>query len=230
MTIPKISNVPVAPSRTRPNNFRVEGDTFFAHVDTTLQPELNATVDAINETTEVVDINTVTALIASQSAAAAAATAASVVGASTWVSGQTYAINAAVVSQLNFQTYRKRTASSSSTTDPSNDNTNWRLVTGNGAFVPQAVATTSIDLRLGNYFTKTVAANTTFTIDNCPPDGYSFTLEITHTSGSIAFPTSVKSPNNVAPALTTGKTHLFMFVTTNGGTRWRMTAAANYDN
>lgn len=61
--------------------------------------------------------------------AAASATAATAsANATPWVSGTTYAQNAAVISQINFRTYRRKTASGSGTTDPSLDPTNYVLV------------------------------------------------------------------------------------------------------
>lgn len=92
-----------------------------------------------------------------------------------------------------------------------------------------AVAALAIDCSLGNYFTKTISANSTFTFTNAPATrAFAFTLELTHTSGTITWPTSVKWPSDTAPTLTTGKTHLFTFVTDDGGTRWRGVAQTNY--
>ena len=50
------------------------------------------------------------------------------------------------------------------------------------------------------------------------------------TSGTVTWPASVKFPADTAPTLTTGKTHLFMFVTDDGGTRYRGAALADYVN
>ena len=96
----------------------------------------------------------------------------------------------------------------------------------------EAVAALDIDLSTGNYFTKTINANSTFTFSNPPASGTvgSFTLELTHTSGTVTWPTSVKFPADTAPTLTTGKTHLFVFVTDDGGTRYRGAALADYVN
>jgi hypothetical protein len=93
-----------------------------------------------------------------------------------------------------------------------------------------AVAALDVDCSLGNYFTKTIAADSIFTFSNPPASGraYAFTLELTHTSGVITWPTSVKWPSDITPTLTTGKTHLFMFVTKDSGTRWRGAALVNY--
>jgi hypothetical protein len=92
-----------------------------------------------------------------------------------------------------------------------------------------AVAALAIDCSLGNYFTKTISANSTFTFTNVPATrAFAFTLELTHTSGTITWPTAVKWPSDTAPTLTTGKTHLFTFVTDDGGTRWRGVAQTNF--
>ena len=91
-----------------------------------------------------------------------------------------------------------------------------------------AVAASDIDCSAGNYFSKT-STGTTFTFSNVPSSrAYAFTLELTHTSGAIGWPGSVQWPGGAAPTLTTGKTHLFTFVTDDGGTRWRGVANINY--
>jgi hypothetical protein len=96
----------------------------------------------------------------------------------------------------------------------------------------EAVSALDIDLSTGNYFTKTISANSTFTFSNPPASGTvgSFTLELTHTSGTVTWPTSVKFNADTAPTLTTGKTHLFFFVTDDGGTRYRGAALVDYVN
>jgi hypothetical protein len=94
-----------------------------------------------------------------------------------------------------------------------------------------AVSALDIDCSAGNYFTKTISANSTFTFSSVPASrSYSFTLELTHTSGTVTWPAAVKWPGDTAPTLTTGNTHLFMFVTDDGGTRWRGAALVDYVN
>ena len=96
-----------------------------------------------------------------------------------------------------------------------------------------AMAANSVDCRLGNYFTKTITGATTFTFDNPPASGvaYGFTMEVTlNGSNAITWPGTVKWNADTAPALTDGKTQLFMFVTNNGGTRWRGSALVDYVN
>jgi len=98
--------------------------------------------------------------------------------------------------------------------------------------VAEAVAASEISLAAGNYFQKTISGNTTFTFANAPSSGTvgSFTLELTHSSGTVTWPSSVKWPADTAPTLTTGKTHIFVFITDDGGTRYRGAALADYVN
>jgi len=96
----------------------------------------------------------------------------------------------------------------------------------------QAVSALDIDCSTGNYFTKTITTGTnTFTFSNAPSTrAYSFTLELTHTGGTASWPASVKWPGDTPPTLNTGTTHLLIFVTDDGGTRWRAASLANYVN
>ena len=105
-------------------------------------------------------------------------------------------------------------------------------VQGNQVGAIVAMAANSVNCSLGNYFTKTITGATTFTFDSVPSNvEYSFTLEVTlNGSNAITWPTSVKWNADTAPSLTDGKTQLFMFVTNNGGTRWRGSALVDYVN
>lgn len=94
-----------------------------------------------------------------------------------------------------------------------------------------AVGALDIDCSVGNYFTKTISGDSTFTVSNVPASGaYAFTLELTHTSGTVTWFSGVEWPAATPPTLTTGKTHLFMFITDNGGTRWRASSLIDYTN
>ena len=93
-----------------------------------------------------------------------------------------------------------------------------------------AVSALDINLSTGNYFTKTINGNSTFTFSNPGTGASSFTLELTHTSGTVTWPASVKFNADTAPTLTAGKTHLFLFVTDDGGTRYRGAALVDYVN
>jgi hypothetical protein len=93
-----------------------------------------------------------------------------------------------------------------------------------------AVAALNIDCSASTYFTKTIAANSTFTVSNVPAAGtaYGFTLELTVTSGSVTWWSGVVWPSATAPTLTTGKVHLLIFVTDDGGTTWRGSSLTDY--
>ena len=94
-----------------------------------------------------------------------------------------------------------------------------------------AMGALEVDCSTGNYFTKTISGNSTFTFANVPTGcAYAFTLELTHSSGTVTWPASVKFPADTAPTLTTGKTHLFMFITDDGGTRFRGSSLVDYVN
>jgi hypothetical protein len=91
-----------------------------------------------------------------------------------------------------------------------------------------AVSLLDIDCSAGNYFTKTISGNSTFTFSNVPSGAYGMIVEIENTSGTITWPTEVKFPNDTAPSLSTGKTHVFVFITDDSGSRWRGMAQVNY--
>ena len=105
-------------------------------------------------------------------------------------------------------------------------------ITGGIAQVVTAAAALELDLNTSNYFTKTISGNSTFTFANPAASGQvtAFTLELTHSSGTVTWPSSVKWNADTAPTLTAGKTHLFMFVTDDGGTRYRGSALVDYVN
>lgn len=89
-----------------------------------------------------------------------------------------------------------------------------------------------MDLSLTNYFTKTVAANSTFTVSNLPAAGCSWTLELQVDAGTVfTFPAAFKAMNNgVVPPLNIAKTHLVMFVKKPGSARVRYSVAPNSEN
>ena len=101
-------------------------------------------------------------------------------------------------------------------------------VTGQYKGSVTAVSLLDIDCSQGNYFTKTISGNSTFTFSNVPSGAYGMIVEIENTSGTITWPAAVKFPNDTAPTLSTGKTHVFVFITDDSGTRWRGMAQVNY--
>lgn len=91
------------------------------------------------------------------------------------------------------------------------------------------MAALDIDCSLGNYFSKAISSDSTFTFSNAPASSaYSFVLRLTHTSGIVTWPSSVFWSKNTAPILTVGKTHLFTFLTDDGGSTWHGAALVDY--
>ena len=105
-------------------------------------------------------------------------------------------------------------------------------VTGAYAGNKVTMSNTTVDCSTGNYFCHTAGSNTTYAFSNVPASGraYSFALEVYHTGGTLSWPSSVKWPGDSAPSLSTGKTHVFVFVTDDGGSRWRGVSAVDYVN
>lgn len=85
-------------------------------------------------------------------------------------------------------------------------------------------AGTAIDQAEGNYFTKTISGNTTFTITNVPSGTVAsgFILELTNGgSATVTFPAAVKWAGGTAPTLTTSGVDVLVFITDDNGTTWR---------
>ena len=104
-------------------------------------------------------------------------------------------------------------------------------ITGQQVSNVTAISGTVIDCSLGNYFTKTITGATAFTFTNIPASGteYSMTVELDLNGNTgVTWPTSVKWPADTAPSITDGKTQLFMFVTVDGGTKWRGGTLVDY--
>lgn len=96
--------------------------------------------------------------------------------------------------------------------------------------IPVAMGALDMDLSAGRFFTKTINGNSTFTFSNIPSGAVQWELELTHTSGSITLPASVKWDEDTAPTFTAGRTHQLLFTTINGGTRVRAAALTNFVN
>ena len=227
------------PQRSDMANFAVRGDAMMGWFPGGIT-SINAVVTYTGLVMDYIDLQTTAAqqgatdagtaagVAATQAglSATSAATAATYAGAAQWASG-TYAIGVVVWSPANRQLYRRKGSPGATATDPSADATNWDPL---GQLMAVAVAALNVDCSLGNYFTKTIAGASTFTFSNAPasPVRFGFILRVTHTSGAITWPAAVVWADGTAPTLTTGKVHLFMFLTENAGTTWRAAALINY--
>ena len=101
----------------------------------------------------------------------------------------------------------------------------------------EAVSALDIDLSTGNYFTKSISTSSTVTFSNPPASGTvgSFILQLTLTGAStaITWPSSVYwngDAGQTAPTLVDARTHLFLFVTSDGGTTYRGAVLKDYTN
>jgi hypothetical protein len=86
-----------------------------------------------------------------------------------------------------------------------------------------AIAASAIDLTLGNYFTKTISGNTTFTVSNVASSGIvnSFILQLTNGgSATVTYFSGVDWAGGTAPTLTASGVDVLGFYTIDGGTNW----------
>lgn len=94
----------------------------------------------------------------------------------------------------------------------------------------QAVVSASdIDLSTASVFTKTISANTTFTVSNVESSGNisSFMLELTNGgSKTITWFSGIKWASGTVPTLTSAGTDVLCFYTYDGGSTWRGLVAA----
>lgn len=86
-----------------------------------------------------------------------------------------------------------------------------------------AMGANEIDVRAGNYFTKTISGATTFTVANVPSAGTTanFVLDLTNGgSATITWWSGVKWAGGTAPTLTSAGRDVLGFFTHDGGTTW----------
>lgn len=82
-----------------------------------------------------------------------------------------------------------------------------------------AVVASNLDFSLDNTFSLTVAGALALTVSNAPTEGvYDWELELTFTSGSVAWPASFVWNKAIPPTLTAGKTYLISGRTRGGAT------------
>lgn len=84
------------------------------------------------------------------------------------------------------------------------------------------ISAADIDLTAGNYFTKTLSTNTTFTVSNVPTTGTvaAFVLDLTNSGTYITWWSNLKWAGGTAPTLTTSGRDVLGFFTHDGGTTW----------
>jgi hypothetical protein len=159
-----ITPLPAAPETTdTPQQFNTKAFAWVQSLDTFVT-EANAQATTVNSNASSASSSASTATTKAAEAAASAAAAAQTANVTLWVSGTTYAVGDNVFSPVTFQTYRSKSAFTS-TTDPSADDTNWEQLT---AVTPDEVLTPSnvspADLATGILDTPTLTGSTYFSL------------------------------------------------------------------
>jgi hypothetical protein len=147
-----ITALPTPPSRLDPANFATQADAFLGALPI-FQTEANALQLDVNSKYVYTVTSADTAYTNSLNAAASALAAANSAGASIWISGTTYAIGDTRFSPLNYLTYRRKTAGAGAT-DPSQDSTNWQLLTAVGEVLSNRII--NGDMRVAQRGNKSV--------------------------------------------------------------------------
>jgi len=174
-TPPTVDTLPAAPdpgNRSTFNTLAYPWSAALPTFSTQLQAlannvALNATDAASSASGAAAQVTAATAQAIN--AAASASAAATTAGAAAWVNGGTYALNANAISQIDYQTYRKKTASSVTTIDPKNDTANWVMLGAVGG-----IGTVG----------STVTSNTTLTASSA---GYQF-VQMSSLGKSLTLP------------------------------------------
>lgn len=218
-----ITALPPAPSRATdtPALFSSKMDALLNALATFVS-EANTTETNVNAKEASATTSAGTATTQAGLAAASATTAAATTGAAAWNAGTAYTLNQCAISQINFQTYRRKVAGTTAT-DPANDATNWTRVQTALYNVKNAVAASAIDVGLGDFFTKTIAGITTFTVTGVPAAGLaaSFVLDLTNGGAfAITWWAGMKWASGVAPLFTASGRDVLGFFTHDGGTTW----------
>lgn len=128
-----ITALPSAPNRSTdtPATYVTKADAMMAALSTFVT-ETNTVAGEVNTNATTATTQATNASTSATAAANSATAAATSANASAWVSGNTYTTGQCAYSPIDFQTYRHITATSSLTTDPSLDATNWIKISGPG--------------------------------------------------------------------------------------------------
>lgn len=140
-----VPTLPTAPNRSmEPDVFIPTADTWQAAIPP-WTVAVNALAVELMTANEEAVASAAAAFASEALASASALAAASYASAPGWVTGSTYPLNYVVYAPADNRLYRKKTASSVSTVDPSADNINWNLVSIGGLqYVVSTLAATAM--------------------------------------------------------------------------------------
>lgn len=227
-----VSSAPALPSRGVPSTFSTLFEAFLSWIKNSFVPEVNAVAGEVNAnaTTASTAASTATAAAGTASSASAlAVAAANFKGAWSGLSG---ALNTPASVAHNGRLWMLLSNLVNVAAKTPGVDAEWQLLFGRSVDLKadvQAVAASNVDWSLSTYFTKTIAGVTTLTFSNVPTDRAAIILlELTVTSGTLSLPAACKHPDDVAPTLTAGKTHLILILTDTGTSRFRVASITNY--
>lgn len=227
-----VSNAPTLPSRGAPSTFSALFEAFLSWMKNNLVPEINAVAGEVNTNASTASTAAGTATAAAGTASSAsslAVAAANFKGAWSGLSGA-LAVPASVAH--GGRLWMLLSSVADVTTKTPGVASEWQLLYGRSVDLKadvQAVAASDIDWSLSTYFTKTISSPLTLTFSNVPTDRAAcIVFELTVTSGTLTLPAACKWPDDVAPNLPSGKTHLLFFLTDSGTTRFRVCAIPNF--
>lgn len=156
---PSITALPSPPDPANRATFNTLAYPWSAALPT-FSTEVSAVAVNVKANADDAATSSTTATTKAEEAVAAASAATATANASAWVNGGTYALNANAISGVDFQTYRKKTASSVTVTDPSADGANWVQVGGSTIGTGGTTSTASITLTASSAAAMTVTPAT----------------------------------------------------------------------
>lgn len=219
-----ISAFPTAPSRQDPTTFANRADATLGHLPTFVT-EINGVIGQTN-------IDATNAAGSANAAAAAETVAAGLTGFKGDWSDLSGSLNVpAAVHHDGLIWILRSNIADVAANEPSVASSVWVDVSS-AASAPITPASSVIDTSKGSYFSRSISSNSSFTFASgslSSGQAFAFVLRLTHNAGTINWPASVRWPSGAtAPAVDPGFTHLFFFVTEDGGTLWRGSFLGNY--
>lgn len=221
-----VSNAPALPSRGVPSTFSALFEAFLSWIKNNLVPELNTVAGEVNTNATTASSAAVTAAAAAVTASAASS--AAVAGANfkgNW-SALTGALNMPASVAYGGRLWLLNANVADVTTKTPGVAAEWTVMTVKSIDVLEtsvAIAALAIDCTAGDYFTKTITGNSTFTVSNVPATGTvcSFILNLTNGGAyTITWWSGMKWASGSAPSLTAAGRDALGFYTYDGGTTW----------
>lgn len=227
-----VSALPAVPSRGVPSTFSALFEAFLTALKNTFVTEVNTVAGEVNTNASTASAAASTATTAASTASSASALAVAAANFKGAWSGLSGALNTPASVAHGGRLWMLLSSVADVTAKTPGVASEWQLLYGRSVDLKadvQAVAASDIDWSLSTYFTKTINGATTLTFSNVPTDRAAIVvLELTVTSGSLSLPAACKWPDDVAPTLASGKTHLLMFITDSGTGRFRVASITNY--